>query len=101
MKFILTDMITELVLPVTPDRFTIPHGRRVETVNLHTVGDVNFATLGKLPTIKLDAMFPAHAYPFVEPEANTDDPYTYVEQIKKWCDANTVLRFIVSDTPVK
>lgn len=100
MKFILKDEKSgiEMVLPVTPASFEIPHGIRVETVNLTAVGDTALAGFYKLDTIKLsDLLFPAKLYPFCESEARTD-PYSYIRQLEAWCDAGTVVRFIISGT---
>jgi LysM repeat protein len=99
-KFIFTDGATELVIPVTPDSFRVPYGNKIETVNIHELGDVNIAGYGTLPALRIDCMFPAHAYPFVQPEANTADPYSYVQQFRAWIEAKTALRFIISDTSV-
>ncbi len=93
-----TETNTELMLPVTPDSFLIDHGIRMETINIHTLGDVNIAGYTTLTTIKIDCMFPAHSYPFVN--GNTVfDPYYYVNAIQKWCDNRKLLRFVVSGTP--
>ncbi len=44
-------------------------------------------------------MFPARAYPFLTPGAAAA-PYEYVSAFAKWSDEKTVMRFVVSDTPV-
>lgn len=100
MKFILTDGKTELVLPVTPDSFNLTYGNRIETINIHEVGDVNIAGYGALAAPRIDCLFPAHDYPFIQPGANTADPYSYVAQLQKWIDDKVVIRFIISDSPV-
>lgn len=100
MKFIFTDGKTEMTLPITPPSFTIPYGNRIETINIHELGDVNLSGYGTLPSIRIDCQFPAHDYPFAEPEANTSDPYYYVKQLQRWIDEKAVIRFIVSETPV-
>lgn len=94
-----TEKNTELVLPVTPPSFEVSHGINIETVNIHTLGDVNLAGYGTLPTFRVDCMFPANNYPFNQPNTQLD-PYGYVKKFQDWCDNHTVLRFIVSDTIV-
>jgi len=96
-KFIFKSNTGELQLPVTPPSFTIEHGIKVETVNIHTLGDVNIPGYGTLATIKIDTMFPAQPYPFA---IGHQFPYVYVDIFKKWCSERTVLRFIISDTPI-
>lgn len=101
MNFIFKDTVknTETALPITPESFEISHGIKVETVNIHTLGDVNIAGYGALATVMISCLFPARAYPFLTAGAATN-PYIYVEKFERWADARTVLRFIVSGTPV-
>jgi nucleoid-associated protein YgaU len=99
MKFILQDVKTgvEMVLPVTPASFEVPHGIHVETVNITELGDIALGGFYKLDNIKLDFMLPAHDYPFLQPGASTD-PYSYIRQLMVWCDTRSVVRFIISGT---
>lgn len=91
----------ELVLPVTPSSFRVESGIRVETVNIHTVGDVNFPGNPTLATISIDCLFPKSNYPFCNGAVlYQGEPYRYVEQFKTWAKNKTILRFIVSDTNV-
>ena len=90
---------TELVLPVTPDSFNVSHGIKIETINIHTLGDVNVAGYGTLCAFKIDCMFPTQSYPFVHNLIYTD-PYKYIQALESWCDARNVIRFIVSNTMV-
>jgi nucleoid-associated protein YgaU len=100
-KFIIKDTAknTETVLPVTPPSFEISHGIKVETINIHTVGEVSLPGRGTLSTVKIDCMLPSKKYPFVQPKASIE-PYDYIKKFKTWCDNHTILRFIVSDTTV-
>ena len=96
-KFIFKDGIRELQLPVTPPSFMIEHGINVETINIHTLGDINIAGYSTLATIKIECLFPMQQYPFA---ATSQEPYSYVETFKKWSSDRTVVRFIIPDTPV-
>lgn len=101
LKFIFkdTDKNTELVLPVTPPNFVVSHGINIETINIHTLGDIALPGYGTLPAFKIECLFPAREYPFNQP--NTDpDPYQYVKKFQEWCENHTILRFIISDTIV-
>jgi len=100
MKMILADKNSELVFPVTPESYRVSYGTKIETINIHTLGDVHVAGYPTLATIKIECLFPAHPYAFVQPGARTDDPYSYVDQLREWCHGRTVLRYIISDTPV-
>lgn len=101
LKFIIkdTEKDTETVLPVTPPSFEVSHGINVETINIHTIGDVVLAGHGTLSTIRIDCMLPSKSYPFNQSKAKLV-PYDYIKKIKSWCDNHTILRFIVSDTTV-
>ncbi len=100
MKFVFKDGInlTETALPVTPASFTVESGMRVETINLHTVGDINLPGLPTLATIKIDALFPAQEYPFAN--STQLEPYRLVEQFQRWITGKNILRFIITETPV-
>lgn len=94
-----TELNSELTLPVTPASFSVEHGIRMETINIHTLGDVNIAGYPTLATIKIDCMFPAQAYPFNN-FGNIIDPYEYVKIFLNYCDYQPTLRFIVSGTSI-
>lgn len=99
-KFIFKNNTTgqEIVLPVTPESYTIDHGNHVETVNLHTVGDYNLPGGRTLFTCTLSGLLPRKRYPFVLPEASLD-PFTYIDFFEFSSDRREVCRFVVSDTP--
>ncbi len=87
----------QITLPVTPESFEVSYGRRVETVNIHEVGDVNLPGGLALGSIKISCLFPAQPYPFAH---DSGDPYGYVDDIKKLIEKAKPVRFIVSDTGV-
>lgn len=99
-KFIFKDGNKEILLPITPPSFTIGYGTNIETINIHTLGDINIAGYGTLATININCDFPNHDYPFVFSSAELRGPYEYVEMFKKWINDKKVLRFIISDTPI-
>lgn len=101
LKFIFkdTEKNTEMVLPVTPPSFDVSHGINIETINIHTLGDVILPGYGTLSAIRIDCMFPAKKYPFIQPKTNLD-PYSYIKKLKTWCEKHVVMRFIISNTPV-
>ena len=100
MKFIFKDpqTNTELALPVTPRSFELSSGIRVETVNIHALGDVLIGGYTTLGTLKIPCMFPGQQYPFAS--ASGEDPYTYVKRFAKYCENRTILRFVITETPV-
>lgn len=89
----------ELVLPVTPDSFEVSHGINIETVNIHTLGDVAVPGYGTLPTFNISCMFPAREYNFIQPGAGLE-PYSYVQRFEWWSGNKTILRLVVSETQI-
>lgn len=89
----------ELILPITPESFRVSHGIRIETVNIHTKGDVNIAGEPTLATISLECMFPAQQYPFVVGPYNPD-PYVFTRAFEQWADTKLVIRLVVTGTQI-
>ena len=100
-QFIFKDTETgrELVLPVTPGSYDVEHGRKAAGITMQESGDVNLPGPAVLLDTELTCLLPAQGYPFNQPGAGTN-PWGYLEQLEKWSDAGTVLRFVVSGTPV-
>lgn len=87
-----------LILPVTPSVFDVGAGIRIETVNIHSLGDLRIAGYSTLDDITLDSFFPAQKYPF----RMTDDvqPYALVARFKAWAAARQPIRFLITGTDV-
>lgn len=91
---------TEMILPVTPSSYSWQHDAVIEAVTVDQLGDLNFWGGKRMGRTTLnDCLFPANAYPFLSPGAGTN-PWVYLEQLERWCDTGTVVRFLVSGTPV-
>ena len=89
----------ELVLPVTPASYEWDHANRVESIQLDQIGEINLPG-GKLMgrcTLS-NVLLPAKLYSFCNPGASAT-PYVYLEQLERWCDAGTPVRWLVSGTP--
>lgn len=99
-KFIFKNNVTgkEVVLPITPESFTIDHGNHIETVNLHTVGDYHLPGGRTLFTCKISGMLPKQQYPFVFAGSSLN-PYEYIYFFELTSDKKQVCRFAISDTP--
>ena len=99
-KFIFKNNVTgkEVILPITPESFTIDHGNHIETVNLHTVGDYHLPSGRTLFTCKISGMLPRQQYPFVFAGSSLN-PYEYIYFFELTSDKKQVCRFAVSDTP--
>lgn len=91
---------TELILPVTPESFSVSFGRNVLKVNLHQLGDVNLWGQRRAGEVKLSAVFPASERSYAFPGGYAGNPYGAIELLKNWQNQGKILRFIVSETPV-
>lgn len=90
----------ELVLPVTPAKYTWRHPNRIETVRLDQLGEVNLPGGARMGECTLEGvLLPAQLYPFCVPGARAD-PWGYLYDLELWSDRGTVLRWIVSGTSV-
>lgn len=98
-RFIFLYNETELTLPVTPPSFEVGHGIKIETVNIHGLGDLRIAGYEILDDIVITGIFPAHSYDFAE-LGGLGTPYDYTTFFKDACTARRILRFIISDTDV-
>lgn len=95
-RFIFRAGSRELILPVTPGEYQRRNAVSVETVNIHSLGDVNLKGNRTLDTINIECLLPARGYPF----SDSSDPQPYVDQLRKWCNSGTVVRFIIGNTGV-
>lgn len=90
----------ELVLPVTPPGYTWERPNRVETIALDQIGEINLPGGIMMGSCTLDdVLLPTRLYSFCNPGA-VANPYVYLEQLERWSDAGSVVRFLVSGTPV-
>ena len=89
----------EVVLPVTPGGYAWEHGIHLETVNIDALGDLVLPGHKALDQRTVECFFPAHAYPFNEPETVLD-PFWYVERFQRWADGRQPVRYIVTGTPL-
>lgn len=90
----------ELVLPVTPAKYTWRHPNRIETVRLDQLGEVNLPGGARMGECTLeDVLLPAQLYPFCVPGARAA-PQSYLYDLETWSDKGSKLRWIVSGTSI-
>lgn len=88
----------ELTMPVAPSDYVAETGRRVETVDMASTGQVNLPGLETLFNENQDFLLPARSASYVT--GGWRDPREIVGKLEKWSlDAN-VLRYIVTGTGV-
>lgn len=100
MKMILKDTENQMeyVMPIMPSEYGVGRGMTMETIHIHASGDVALAGNPSLETISVNLLLPAQIYPYcqVSPLA----PYDYIDFFRRSCLNKSVLRFIVTGTPV-
>lgn len=90
----------ELVLPVTPAKYTWRHPNRIETVRLDQLGEINLPGGARMGECTLEeVLLPAQLYPFCVPGARAD-PWGYLYDLEVWSDKGSKLRWIVSGTSI-
>ena len=98
-KFIFLKGDTEIVLPVTPPSIETSSGIKIETVNIHGMGDIRIAGYRTLANITIAGFFPAREYDFIEAGAEID-PYRYVKRFKAIIVARKPVRLIITGTEI-
>lgn len=91
---------TELILPVTPESFSVSFGRNVLKVNVHQLGDVNLWGQKTAATVQVSALLPSSERSYAFAGGYTGNPYGAIEVMQNWQNQGKILRFIVSETPV-
>lgn len=100
MSFVDESAGKELVLPVTPPRYTWRHLNRIETVRLDQLGEINLPGGARMGECTLeDVLLPAQLYPFCVPGARAA-PQSYLHDLETWSDKGSKLRWIVSGTSI-
>lgn len=99
-KFILKSSGAELVLPVTPQSFTVSRNNNIQKISIHQLGDVNLWGQPGLCDINITSFFPSSERSYAFNGGYTGNPYGAVELINGWIRDKEVVRFIVSDTPI-
>ena len=88
-----------LTMPVTPPDFAVEIGRTVETLDMAQTGQVNLPGLEALFNEQQEFLLPSGERNYTA--AGYDgDPYAMVETLTRWSLEGTVLRYIVTGTPV-
>lgn len=97
MQFVFLKGKTQLIMPVTPEGYEIPTGRKMETINISALGDV-FRPGGRSRFSKsVQFLLPAQSYTFMEAGSKAE-PEHYISQLTAWSLDNSIVRFIISGT---
>jgi len=88
----------KILLPVPPAEFEISQGNKNTVVDIHDLGEINLIGNKNLATITLSSFFPAQKYSFVT--SQIQNPYTYVNTIKKWQGLKKPVRLVITQTNI-
>lgn len=88
----------KILLPVPPAEFEISQGNKNTVIDIHDLGEINLLGNKNLATITLSSFFPAQQYTFVT--SQTQNPYTYVNMIKKWQGLKKPIRLVITQTNI-
>lgn len=82
----------EIILPVTPQSIETSTGIRIETVNIHGLGDLRIAGNRTLANINISSFFPANRYRFSNPKYS---PQEYVRKFQNIIRSKKPVRFLI------
>jgi nucleoid-associated protein YgaU len=89
----------DMQLPVLPASFEVSDDQNNETVVIHTQGEVNLLGKSGLRTMEITSMFPANDYAWLDVDA--DEPFSYIDTLKKWKDDGKIIGLHITDTDIK
>ena len=97
-KYILESQGERLVLPVTPDNYSLTNGQDNKVINITQVGEALLFGNPKLRTLSFSGFFPARDYPFTVGDRKSPD--ACVALLTKWMEAKAPIRVIITDSPI-
>ena len=89
--------VEEVTLPVTPESYQMQRGIRIETINIHALGDVSLAGYTSLGQITVNAVLPSRRCSELTAGGQTNPQY-YIDKFWGWATNRHKLRYIVSGT---
>jgi len=99
MDFYLIDPAgSQLHLPVNPGEVTIRREKQYETVNILSLGEVDFPTGEKLKEISFSSFFPRDYDPGYCQYVDIPDPQIAMNQLTAWTVGEKPVRLIITET---
>ena len=91
---------TELIFPVTPERYSVQTAQINKIVSILDLGEALIFGTPKLKRIKFGSFFPSleHGYPFTVDDGRT--PEECLNLLTKWKEAKEPCRLIIGDSPI-
>lgn len=89
---------TTLTMPVTPESYKVTTEQSVDTINVHTAGDITITGTPRAAQWTETYLLPSKAYSFLS-ENSQAKPQVYIDTFLKWQKAGTAVQYIVSSEP--
>lgn len=87
------------IMPVTPPEFFVERGRGVEKLTMAEAGQLHLPGLPQLFDAAMTFVLPSGPRTYAHPSWQ-GRPYELVDQLVNWSEHGTVLRMIITETPV-
>jgi len=98
--FLIDSEGTEMWIPVNPPEVSISREKRIDTLNIVGIGEIDFSLPGqKIKSITFSSFFPAEYDPSYCKHPDLD-PQGMMQQLTTWMDQDKPLRLIITDTQV-
>lgn len=92
---------TVLVLPVTPENYTISSKQNNQTVNIVSLGDLNLMGNKGLKALSFSAFFPAsNIHGGYKAQAAFQNPFTLCKTIQNWKNGKKIVRVVITGTNI-
>jgi LysM repeat protein len=88
----------DMQLPVLPESFEVSSSQNNETVNVHSVGEVNLLGQSNLDTIEIKSEFPSSERSYAD--TNFNDPWDYVKTLRSWKEGRKTPVLQVTSTDI-
>ncbi len=98
--YLIEDMGKVLVFPVNPKEINIKRSKLYETINIISLGEVDFTHGEKIKEISFSSFFPADCDKSYCNYSEIPDPQVAMDQLTDWMVSETPVRLIISGTLV-
>ena len=90
----------DLHFPVNPPEVTVEGVKKIETVSIINIGDVDFPVGDELAGISFSSFFPRDYDPSYCQYASIPTPETALGRLNAWCTAGKPVRLLITETLV-
>ncbi len=99
MEFWINNGTDKFRLPINPPSFEVSDSQNNETIQVHTVGEVNLLGNPNLTTMTLSSFFPNQEYHFCQ-YTGFPKPYECVGKIRGWMRSKYKVQLVITGTDV-